>query len=132
MFTYEEAKGHLLEHLTHDIQAHAAGDYWQIGKGFEEFDIRLPRDNDPRFKNFHITLNFWDGWQDARNHNWRYYEGISQSDWPELAKAILQCIEEDKEITNELILERFFFQPKVGIISKLKKALGLKSKTNET
>lgn len=121
MFTHREAKKYLIEHLTRDIQYHNSGDYPRIGDGFNELDINLPRSDDPKFNKLHIALNFWDGWQDSRNHDWHFYKGISQNDWPQLAKIIIQNIEEEKEITNELILKHFGLFPKESIISKLKK-----------
>ena len=66
-----------------------------IGEGYEEYDSNLPRDGRPEFKKLFIALNFWDSWQDARNHEWRYYEGISESDWPRLAKILIDDIKED-------------------------------------
>jgi len=128
MFTYTEAKEYLIEHLTRDIKLHNAGDYSRIGDGFGEFDINLPRDADPKFSKLHIALNFWDGWQDSRNHYWEFYQGILQNDWPRLATVIIQNIEEETEITNELILEHFGLRPRESIVSKLKKMLNIESR----
>ena len=121
MFTYGEAKEYLIEHLTRDIQLHDAGDYFRVGDGFDEFDMKLPRDTGPEFKKLHVALNFWDGWQDSRNHYWRIYEGITLNDWPQLARVIIQNIAEEEEITNKLILKHFGLRPRESIPSKLKK-----------
>lgn len=121
MFTYHEAKHYLIEHLSRDVVLHVAGDYGHVGDNFNDFDANLPRNGDPKFKKLYIALNFWDGWLDARNHDWHFYKGISQNDWPKLAKMIIQNIEEEKEITSEIILAHFDLKPKESIISKLKK-----------
>jgi hypothetical protein len=128
MFTYDEAKHYLVEHLSRDVALHSAGDYWRVGDNFDEFDKNLPRNDDPKFRKLHIALNFWDGWQDSRDHDWHFYKGISQTDWPRLAEIIIQNVKEEKEITDEIILEHFDLRPREGMISKLKKVF--KTKTN--
>jgi hypothetical protein len=40
-------------------------------------------------------LNFWDGWQDARNHDWRFYKGIDASDWSILARIIIRNLKDE-------------------------------------
>jgi hypothetical protein len=121
VLTYDEAKHYLIEHLSRDVALHAAGDYWHVGDNFDDFDTNLPRNDDPKFKKLHIALNFWDGWQDARNHDWHFYKGISKNDWPRLAEIIIQNVKEEKKITDQIILEHFDLKPREGIISKLKK-----------
>ncbi|MDH4162262.1 MAG: hypothetical protein OEW15_06170 [Nitrospirota bacterium] len=128
MFTYSEAKKYLIESLSHDIESHSRGDFKKVGEGFDKFDQNLPRNSGPEFKKLFLALNFWDCWQDARNHEWRYYKGISQADWPRFAKIIVKDIEEDKEITSNLILEHFGFKPSVGIIKRITSFFKTKSK----
>lgn len=127
MFTYDEPKKFLIEQLSRDVEIHISGNYRRIGDKFSEFDANLPRNDDPKFTKLHIALNFWDGWQDARNHDWRVYKGISENDWPQLAKIIIRNIEEEKEITNELILQYFDLRGGEGIISKLRKMFKTKT-----
>ncbi len=119
MFTYSEAKKYLLDSLTQDIASHTRGEFKKIGEGFDVFDQNLPRNSGPEFNKLFLALNFWDCWQDARNHEWRYYKGLSQADWPRLAKIIIKDIEEDHEITSSIILEHFDFKPSVGIINRI-------------
>lgn len=128
MFTYDEAKKYLLEQLSRDIENHNRGEFRKIGENFEVFDQNLPRDSGPEFKKLFLALNFWDSWQDARNHEWRYYKGISQADWPRLAKIIINDIEEEKEITSSTIMEHFDFKPSIGIIERIKSLFTTKSK----
>jgi hypothetical protein len=121
MKTYKEAKEYLINNLTRDVERHLNRDFDAIGDGFGHFDTMLPRNNDPNYIKLHIALNFWDGWQDARNHDWHYYEGIRTSDWPNLAKIIIQNLKNDEEITNDSILKHFNLRPRQGIIKKIKK-----------
>ncbi len=128
MFTYSEAKKYLVGNLSQDIESHKRGDFKKIGEGFDIFDQNLPRNSGPEFNKFFLALNFWDCWQDARNHEWRYYKGISQADWPQLATMIIKDIEDDKEITSSKILEHFDFKPRVGIIKRFTSFFKTKSK----
>jgi hypothetical protein len=112
VFTYDEAKKYLIEQLTRDIESHSRGNFQRVGKNFEVFDLNLPRNSGPEFKKLFIALNFWDSWQDSRNHEWRYYKGISQSDWPRLAALIIKDLDEENEITSPIILDHFDLRPK--------------------
>ena len=110
MFSYAEAKQRVIDGLTHDADAHESGRYGDIGIGFDEFDAGLPRDDDTKLHKLFIALAFWDGWIDARNHDWQYYEGINEADWPVLAKRIVASLAEDQEITEPVVLRRFDLQ----------------------
>lgn len=107
MFTYDEAKKYLIEHLRRDVEYHSRGEYPKIGEGFDVFDQNLPRTSGPEFNKLFVAFNFWDSWQDARNHDWRYYREIPQSAWTLLALQLIKDIEEEREITSTIILENF-------------------------
>jgi len=107
MFDYSQAKNFLVENLTRDAVSHEAGRYEDIGKYYDDFDGNLPRGKGPEFDEFFIALYFWDGWIDARNHDWEYYPGISESDWPVLARHIVHSIAADRPITHPVVLKRF-------------------------
>jgi len=64
MLTYKEANKFIVENLQRDAEFHETGDYPRVGDNFDEYDAKLPRTDDPRFKKLHIALNFWEGWQD--------------------------------------------------------------------
>ena len=124
MLSYAEAKQIVIDGFTHDADAHESGRYGDIGRGFDELDAGLPRDGGAEFHKLFIALAFWDGWIDARNHDWRYYEGIYESDWPVLAKRIIASVAEEQEITEPVVLRHFDFresQPREG---RLKSLLG--------
>ena len=124
MFGYSEAKQFLIDNLTHDAIAHESGRYRDVGLGFDEFDANLPRDDRPEFNQLFIALNFWDGWIDARNHEWKYYSGISKSDWPELATHIVQAIVDDREITEPLVLQHFNLSERQSLRERFNSLLG--------
>lgn len=107
MYSYSEARQLLINNLTHDATAHEAGRFQDIGLDFDELDYNLPRDGGPEFDKLLLALTFWDGWIDARNHEWQYYEGIEEGDWPVLARRIAQALEMGDEITEPKVLARF-------------------------
>ncbi len=110
MFSYTEAKQFLVESLTRDAIAHESGRYQDVGHNFDEFDASLPRGSGPDFNKLLLALNFWDGWIDARNHNWQYYEGINESDWPLLASRVIESLAKDQEISEPVVLKHFDFR----------------------
>jgi hypothetical protein len=118
--TYEDAKKQLIAGLECDAIAHTEGRFADIGKGFDSYDIGLPRGAGPEFDKLHVALNFWDGWIDARNHMWLYYEPIVQADWPKLAKSIVEDIVEDRNLTNPLVIQHFDFSTRTSFFDRLK------------
>ena len=110
MFSYTEAKQFLVESLTRDANAHESGRYQDVGRDFDEFDTNLPRGSGPEFNKLLIALNFWDGWIDARNHDWQYYEGINESGWPLLASRVIESLVKDEEISEPVVLKHFDFR----------------------
>ncbi len=113
MLTYSEAKQLFIDGLTRDSIAHESGRFKDVGAGFDTLNAELPRNQGPEFDKLFIALNFWDGWVDARNHDWKYYEGIRQSDWPQLAKGIVAALSKDCEISEPIVLAHFDFRQQV-------------------
>ena len=110
MLNYPEAKQLMIDSLTHDALVHESGQFGDIGEGFDSLDYKLPRNQGPEFDQLLIALNFWDGWIDARNHDWKYYQGIGQTDWPRLARSIASDLAQDKEVSDPMVLEHFDFR----------------------
>lgn len=107
--------------------AHEAGDLPAVSSGFREMDAELPRNADPRFDKLFLALAFWDCWIDARNHDWQYYPGTEEADWPRLARVIVRDLEQDRDITDSHIVAQFDFRRRVGRRSPwawLKRILG--------
>ncbi|RKY15560.1 MAG: hypothetical protein DRQ55_19365 [Planctomycetota bacterium] len=107
MFTYDQAKAFVIQHLAEDADHHDLLDFPRIGEHFDEFDYNLPRGAGAQFEKLHVALTFWDSWQDARNHDWQYYPKIKREDWPRLAQSIVADVSADRDIQNQLILELF-------------------------
>ena len=107
MWTYDNARAYMVAELRREADAQDQGRTGEVGAGFEKCDINLPRDGDSRFRALHIALNFWDGWTDARNHEWQYYEPIGKDDWPRLARAIASAIEANEDVTDSVVLQKF-------------------------
>src|SRR5687767_14643734 len=67
---------------------HDVGDFSGLHAAYDELAGLLTPASGPEFDGLHIALAFLDGWSDAHNHGWLHYDGISQRDWPRLARAI--------------------------------------------
>ena len=103
------------------MAAHEEGRYDEIGVDFDEVERDLPKDG-PEFYKLHVARHFWDGWIDARNHDWRHYELISKEDWPTLARQIVDDIRADLEVTNPIVVGMFDFRnwpPRTSIWQRL-------------
>jgi hypothetical protein len=92
--------------LIDAASAQERGDLWAIDHGFEEFEARVPADVTPG-EALGVVLRFWDGWIDARNHDWHHYEPLTAADWPCLARQIATELSSGPDITNVLVLQEF-------------------------
>ena len=122
MLSYSEAKRLFIEGLTQDAIAHEGCRFQDVGIGFDDLDARLPRGHGSEFDKLFIALNFWDGWIDARNHDWQYYKGIQEGDWPRLARGIVEALSADREISEPIVLAHFDLrqhQPSKGVFRRL-------------
>ena len=113
---------HLKQHLSYD-QARAEMAAWlernaatpdHPESGYEEMDESLDRGGGPEWNKLLIALSFWDGWIDASNHQWRYYEPITEREWPLLAIEIAAALRADREIDNAVIRQTVDFSAKGG------------------
>ena len=93
--------------LVAAADAQERGDLARIEDGFDELEVLLARGGQLEHATLRIALDFWDGWIDARNHSWMYYEGIGRSDWPQLARGIASDLEADRDVRDERVLARF-------------------------
>ena len=122
ILSYSEAKQAMISGLLQAASEQEASRLSEIERSYDTIDANLPRDAGPEFDKLFIALNFWDGWIDARNHDWQYYEGIRAEDWPQLAKRIVDDLKADREISDELVRKHFDFKNQVnepGIFKRL-------------
>jgi hypothetical protein len=66
------AKRALIAGLLDAAAAHEAGYYNKIGAQFEAFERLLAEADGYASNQASLAYNFWDGWIDARNHDWRF------------------------------------------------------------
>lgn len=104
---YDDFRERFASDLDRAAQAQEAGNLPEIETDYEELDEVLPRGEGPEYDKLHIALNFWDGWIDARNHDWQYYEGIAEQDWPHLARILAADLRADREPHDERIRQHF-------------------------
>jgi hypothetical protein len=122
--SYSEAKRDMISGLLYAASEHEVGRLSEIELSFDTLDERLPRDAGPEFDQLFIALNFWEGWIDARNHDWKYYEGIRTEDWPRLARSIAEDLKADRDITDEVVRKHFDFKSQVDEPSIFKRLVG--------
>ena len=96
---YEALRRRFVARLEAATRAHESGDLTAISMGYDQLDAELPRNAGPDFHKLDVALEFWDGWIDARNHDWLYYPGIAASDWPRLARGIVEDLEHNRDIS---------------------------------
>ena len=113
--TYDEARALMADHL--ERHASAAG---SPKDGYDTMDAALPRDRGTEWAKVFTALSFWDGWIDASNHQWRYYEPIREHDWPVLAHDIARRLREDREIEDPVIVKRFAPKPRLPFGARIK------------
>ena len=104
---YDKLRERLASHLEMAAEAQEAGNLPAIETGFDVLDEVLPRGEGPEYDKLHIAFHFWDGWIDARNHDWQYYKGIGEQDWPQLARLIASDLRADREPQEKRILQHF-------------------------
>lgn len=107
MFDYAQLKQFLIDNLTRDANSHVARRYSEIGIGFDEMEANLPGSDEEDFDKLFLARSFWEGWIDARNHDWLYYEHIKEDDWPILARRISASLAHDLEISDPQVLAEF-------------------------
>ena len=105
--SYSEARQEVIKGLLLAAAAHESGRLALIETEYDSVESILYINNAPESPGLSVALNFWDGWIDARNHDWQYYEGITAEDWPRLARGIAADLEADREITDEVIRGHF-------------------------
>ncbi len=104
---YDDLRERLASYLETAAEAQEAANLPAIETDYDALDEVLPRGEGPEYDKLHIALNFWDGWIDARNHDWQYYEGIGEHDWPQLARLIASDLRADREPQEKRILQHF-------------------------
>ncbi len=93
--------------LQDAAEAHSAGRYESLAAIHESVDAHSLPSGTLAAENVAIALNFLDGWVDASNHEWQYYEGIGVDDWPNLARVIAGSLRQGREIVAPVVLRHF-------------------------
>ena len=112
MFDYAQLKQFLIANLTRDANSHEARRYSEIGIGFDEMEANFPDSGEEDSNKLFLARSFWEGWIDARNHDWLYYEHIKEDDWPILARRIVASLSHDFEISDPQVLAQFGSGPR--------------------
>jgi hypothetical protein len=103
------------EALLADAEAHEAGRYDEIGEQFDDVLAETLPLEDAKADHVTIAFSFWDGWIDARNHDWLYYEGIERHDWPKHARAVAACLQAGRSPDDPVLLRHFDPPPRIPL-----------------
>ena len=106
--------------LEVDAVAHESGQHHKIGDKFDDVlnEISSLDDISPRLSS--LAINFWESWQDSRNHDWLYYEPITEADWPRLAREIAHSLRAGSLPNNQDLIDRFIPEPGLPFLQRLK------------
>ena len=93
--------------LLQDAHTHDAGSYDRIANRYDDvYGEVLPLEGN-KARRIAIAFNFWDGWCDASNHEWRYYNRIAINEWPILARHIAEKLRHGEDASDPRVLELF-------------------------
>lgn len=111
----------LADALLKDAEAHEDGRYDDIGERYDDvYGELLPMD-DVKDPHVSLALGFWDGWSDARNHDWQYYEGIGERDWPRLrGKSTVDMLRTGADPADPVLLRHFRRAPRTPFRERLR------------
>jgi hypothetical protein len=108
--TSTDAAEILADALVADAELHEANRYHEIGERYDDVYAELLPLDGPSEAPVRVALAFWDGWIDARNHDWAYYEGIGEHDWPRYARVVSDCIRSSR-VPDDPTLRKHFCRP---------------------
>jgi hypothetical protein len=106
--------------LEVDAIAHESGQQHKIGEKFDDVMSEISSLNDIPPRLSYLAINFWDSWQDSRNHDWLYYEPITESDWPHLAREISHSLRSGSLPNNQDLIDRFSPEPGLPFLQRFK------------
>ncbi len=98
------------------VVAHERGAFEDIGALHDQLERLAPGSDD---QDVNTAINFLDGWCDASNHNWSYYESLVAADWPVLASRLAADLESGTPIPDA-VREKFEFRPSRGPLAWLR------------
>ena len=104
MEQYRSLMQELAAALRRDRDAQVRGDIDAIGRGYDAFDGRVPRDGTAESNRLLEALSFWDYWIDARNHSWTPFYDIDEGSWPSLADHVAHALTADEAISAPELL----------------------------
>jgi hypothetical protein len=104
------ARSLIAESLRRDAEAQLAGRFDEVGLRCDDVEAAILSER-PVTPAVALAFEFWYGWIDSRNHDWRFYPGIERDDWPRCAEEIAAALTSGDEITNPTILLLFTPQP---------------------
>ena len=125
--TYDRVRILVADALERAATAHEAGRYRELAPILKQVDVPDTRGEGSSFAKIGIALNFFDGWVEAADRQGHYYDGISQADWPRLARVVAAALRTDRDIPVPVVLQHFALLGSVrdpSILARFKRFLG--------
>lgn len=93
--------------LRRDAELQDKNQVEKMGQDLDALDSSIAQSDSLRG----LPWIFYDSWMDEREHGFvGLYGTVTKADWPRLARALADSLENGREITDELLLR---FQPKL-------------------
>lgn len=109
--TPREATRLMVETLARAIRVHEQGTAQEIGLDYDDvLKALLPIPPEAEFA-AELALRFYDSWGDAARHDWKYYPGIADEDWPRLARRLIAFLESGERVDDPLLVRKFGPRP---------------------
>src|SRR6266568_2607216 len=125
--TYDQVRMLIADALERAATAHEARRYRELAPILKQVDVPATRGEGSSFAKIGIALNFFDGWVEAADRQGHYYDGISQADWPRLARVVATALRTDRDIPVPVVLQHFALHRSVrdpSILARFKRFLG--------
>ena len=106
---HSQRRSRLISALRRDATLQADGQVGQLGSDFDELDRPIEDDiaNTSEACAVRAAWEFYDAWLDDAQHGFpTFYYGITQDQWPELARLMADTLDRREAISHP-VLRRF-------------------------
>ncbi len=116
-------KEEVIQLLKKNIERQEANNFKGMNEDFDAIEVKI---YEAHGDSSAVCQNFLDCWCDEVNHDFANYHGLSKEQWPTYAKKIIDELENDGEIQDQDLKDKFILKPpkKSGFLKKLLKIAG--------
>ena len=112
--------------LEEDIRKQNSGLIYDLGESWDDFQEEAANSREySEDTMINIAMRFWEEWSDAAQHDWLYYDPMTEEKWLEYAGEIVRCLRAVHRTENEKIVELFLPKPRSPLLSSLRRIIGM-------